>query len=751
MPAILIVEDEPIQAMKLEAILAAEQYRVRVAGNGAEALALMRIDAPDLVVSDIVMPTMDGYELCRAIRKDEQLCRTGVILLTSLSEPTDVIKGLQAGADNFVTKPYDTPDLLHIVRESCRGQEARAGAGTPEENIGIRFQDQEYAIGSSRLQILNFFLSAYRSAIEKNDALARAQKDLRYLNENLARLVDERTAALKQEVASRKKAEEESRDRAALLDKAQDAILVLDLEGVVEYCNKSAEHLYGWDAASILGKDSCRLFYDERRRPPREPMEIVKRNGEWMGEMQQVTRSGQEIIVQSSWTLVHDDVGRPRSILSINTNVTEKKKLEAQFLRTQRLESIGALAGGIAHDLNNLIAPILLAIGVLRRKVTDEQLLKTLALMDSGARRAVDIVKQVLTFARGSGDERVLLQPVHLMKEVLDIVRQSFPRSIELAHDYPQDLKLVSGDPTQLHQVLMNLCVNARDAMPQGGTLSLTMENVFIDPAYVAMNPEAKPGPYMLIRVRDTGSGIPQEIKDKIYEPFFTTKEPGKGTGLGLSTVLSIVHGHGGFIDLESEPGRGTEFRVYLPAVSGGVEEAPGAGRTAAAPGQGELILCVDDEEIVREMTKLTLEGFGYRVVTACDGTEALTTYVTHQKEISAMVIDLAMPYLDGTALIRALLRLNPDAKIIAISGHDDAARKAKSLFEDRIPFIRKPFTIDRLLGAIRTVIEDVPEEEEEASPDLSRDREESRSENAEQWTSPIRCSSAAGCWCTVP
>ncbi len=692
-PHILVVEDDPIQAMKLEALLQSVGCAVRVATNGREALAMMAEARPDIVVSDILMPEMDGYEMCKQIRNSQELKQVAVILLTCLSEPQDVIRGLEAGADNFLAKPYESSGLVRMVKEMHEGRTAHG-----KDSTRVRFHGESYVVNSTRGQILNFFLTLYEDTLLKNEDLARAQKELQYVNENLARLVHERTADLSQEVESRKKAEEESRERAQLLDKAHDAILVVDLDGVIRYCNRSAKNLYGWSEPEMIGRQVSVLLHDDKRPFPVEAMTAVQEKGEWLEELRQVTMGGQEVTVMSSWTLVRDERQRPRAILCINTNLTDKKRLEAQFLRSQRLESIGTLAGGISHDLNNLIAPILLAARLLRKGIQDPDLLRIIGLLESGATRATGIVTQLLSFARGSGEDRLLMQVQHVMKETQQIVRESLSLAIDVQVDFTRDLMPVMGDPTQIQQVLMNLCINARDAMPQGGLITLSAKNVMIDETFASMHREAKAGPYVLLSVKDSGTGMPHEIQEKIFEPFFTTKEVGKGTGLGLSTVQAIVRGHGGFICLTSEPGAGSEFSIYLPAVPDGCEVDALKQENSACYGDGETILLVDDEQIVREMTTLTLEGFGYQVVAASDGTEALAEYAKDMDRFAAVVTDLAMPHLDGLSTIKALRKLNPGVCIVAISGHDDAILKAKAKLDPSIPVLRKPFTADRLL-----------------------------------------------------
>ncbi|HKP13685.1 MAG TPA: PAS domain S-box protein [Blastocatellia bacterium] len=503
------------------------------------------------------------------------------------------------------------------------------------------------------------------------------------------------------DLTQRLETEARLREQAALLDHAQDAILVRDLEGRVLFWNKSAERIYGWAAEEVVGKDVRLFLYASGTDEFGRAMQALMARGEWMGEMRHLTRDGVEKVAEARWTLVRDEAGTPKSVLSINTDITERRKLETQFLRAQRMESLGTLAGGIAHDLNNILAPILMAVQLLQRRARDvesQQMLRTLLI---NAERGADMVKQVLSFARGVSGEHVTLQPRHLVKEIVKILRETLPKSIEVSYATPDDPWPVLGDATQIHQVLMNLCVNARDAMPDGGKLSIKVENTHLDENYARMNLEAKPGRFVVITVADTGTGIAPRIVDKIFEPFFTTKEHGKGTGLGLSTVSGIVRGHGGFINVYSEVGRGTQFRVFLPAITLTESHALEEEQPDMPMGHGEMVLVVDDEMAIREITKSTLEAYGYRVLTASDGTEAIALYAQNRDAIQVVLTDMMMPFLDGAATIRALQKINPQLRIIASSGLSENGRNAEAANAGVKLFLSKPYTAERLLKAL--------------------------------------------------
>jgi PAS domain S-box-containing protein len=531
-----------------------------------------------------------------------------------------------------------------------------------------------------------------------------------YMNkDNLARLVpaverELREAKVRQE---RIVAQEQIREQAALLDVAQDAIIVQDLEDRICFWNKSAERLYGWTSQEVIGKKVAELlFADPTATLHLTPHpSLLTRKGEWQGELDQVTKEGEEIIVESRWRLMRDGSGQPKSVLVVNTDITEKKKLEIQFLRTQRLESIGTLAGGIAHDLNNVLAPILMGLEIIKMKLPDPESQKVLATLEASTKRGADIVRQVLAFARGLEGRHAELQVKHLVREIAHMAQETFPKYIDIRVEIPVTPWVILGDATQLQQVLLNLCVNARDAMPNGGKLLIRAENVRLDENYARMHLEAKPGIYVLLTVTDTGMGIPPAIIDKIFEPFFTTKPVGQGTGLGLSTILGIVRSHGGFINVYSDVGKGTSFKVYLPADTKIELEDIEIEHDDMPSGGGELVMVIDDEASIRDIAKQTLETFGYRVITADDGSEAIALYVQQQVKVHVAIVDMKMPIMDGPATIRALRKLDPKVKIIAASGLTLGGQMAEASTVNAQAVLPKPFTAENLLKTIYRVM----------------------------------------------
>lgn len=503
----------------------------------------------------------------------------------------------------------------------------------------------------------------------------------------------------------RRQVEDMLRQQASLLDKANDAILVRDLDHSITYWNKSAETLYGWTAEEAKGRKVSELLYTDDSQFQERTAKVLT-DGEWAGEIRQVTKAGEELTVEGRWTLVRDAEGRPKCILAINTNITEQKRLEDQILRSQRMESIGTLAGGIAHDLNNVLTPIMMSVDLLNLRIKDATCRDTLETIASSARRGADMLNQVLSFARGMEGQKTPLQIGRLLQDLARIVGDTFPKNIQVRlQDQLLAADTVLGDPTQIHQVLLNLCVNARDAMPAGGTLVINAASVLIDAQYAAMNIEAREGPHIMISVEDDGIGIAPEILPKIFDPFFTTKETGKGTGLGLSTSLAIMKSHGGFFRVYSEMGHGSCFRFYLPAQLTQVVPQSAVEDPVLPRGNHELVLLVDDEAAVREITRQTLEAYGYRVLLAADGAEAVTLYSKHQGDIALVLTDMRMPVMDGTTTIQVLMKMNPNVCIIAASGINSNNSIAKAAGAGVRRFLPKPYTAETILRVLHQVL----------------------------------------------
>jgi two-component system cell cycle sensor histidine kinase/response regulator CckA len=525
------------------------------------------------------------------------------------------------------------------------------------------------------------------------------------IKDRMKRLVTAIHRALRDSLERRERevAEQQIREQAELLNKAHDAIIVTDLDDRITFWNAGAARLSGWSSAEVLGRNPEEVLGEGYHAKIDEARSELAKRGEWRGELKLHDRKGKALVVEVSMTLVRDDEGRPKARLSIGTDVTEKKAMEEQFLRVQRLESIGMLASGIAHDLNNVLAPILMGAPLLRTRTTQPSDLRVIETMETSAVRGAGLVRQILSFAHGSSGERTLVQVRHILRDVINLIGETFPKTIKLVDKTPNNLSPVLGNATQIHQVLLNLCVNARDAMPQGGTLRLGAENRQIDETTALSLPDAHPGLYLCLEVADSGTGIPPEILSRIWDPFFTTKGEGIGTGLGLSTVRGIVADHGGFVCLESTQGHGTTFRIFLPAANDA--SSPGMPQGSIPPfvehGNGDLVLIVDDEPSVRELVRVLLTRHGYRTLVAGDGNEAIKHYLSRSAEMALIVTDVNMPGLGGPELAREVLRHDEKMKIIFMSGAGSGAALGDS-HSAASRVLKKPFTSEQLMRRVQ-------------------------------------------------
>ena len=513
---------------------------------------------------------------------------------------------------------------------------------------------------------------------------------------------------ISRDITERRLSEERLREQNEILSNSHEGVMIVNLDNEVTLWNHGAEEMFGWTAAEALGRQPEQVLGIKDTGLLATMRTAVNRDGFWSGELRLKASDGRELIVESRITLVRDSAGQPRARLSILADITEKKLLEEKFLHAQRLENIGMLASGIAHDLNNVLAPIMFTAPLLRDSLSDPADLKVLDTLEQSAERGAGLVKQILGFVhRTVGDLRPT-QVRHLAQDIANLVGQTFPKSIQLKSKLSFDLWPVMGDATQIHQVLLNLCVNARDAMPEGGTLRIAASNARLDEAGAAAIPGARPGAWCVLEVSDTGGGIPLEIMKNIWKPFFTTKGAGKGTGLGLTTIRGIVSSHNGFIELQTEAGHGTTFRIYLPAIEGYASHSADAHLPKAPEGHGELILVVDDDAAIRDVVAAALEKQGYSVVRCADGREAVAMFRSQPGRFSLVVTDADMPQMGGAELARRLLELRPEVRILGMGGLSTSDGDDPETLEiQRLAhgFLHKPFTVGELLCAVHDLL----------------------------------------------
>ncbi len=632
----------------------------------AAGLARLDNDEIDLVMLDLALPGVEDVEGVETfIRAQHRSDKLPVIVMTESADDTLYHRALQAGARQCLDKSeLDLSVLQNALQQVL-----------PSQPFGITLKNGDpFAAASKKVN--------GNGAVKPN------------VKPNSGKLVKPAPAVSKQDVQYR-----------ALLDCARDAIIQTDLDDRVSLWSKGAERIYGWNEFEALGEPLGKLLHPDGSAKYTQGREAAEKHGEWSGETRQRTKDGREITVESRWTLVRDDAGVPTSLLVINTDITDRKRIEAHLLRAQRMDSIGALAAGIAHDLNNVLAPILMALPMLEKQIEDDIGKRWIALIQKSAERGKGLIGQVLTFAKGTTGEQAPLQLTHLVKDAVRILKETLPRNIEIETVLADDPPYVIGDMTQLNQMLMNFCLNARDAMPQGGKLKIELEDVQLTETDLLTQAGAVAGRFIRLTVADTGTGIPADILDRIFDPFFTTKEQGKGTGLGLSIAIGIVRSHGGFIDVHSEVNKGTQFKIYLPASAAAAEAKAEDDAVAATTGNGELILVVDDEDNIREVVEATLISHGYTVVMAADGQEALEVYAERQHEIKAVLTDLMMPKMDGVTAIRKMRDLNPNVQIIVTTGVKLSGQHAEANKLGFGVFLAKPYSVEQLLGALESVL----------------------------------------------
>jgi PAS domain S-box-containing protein len=652
MSKILIVDDEKSIRWTLAEFLRKTGYEVAEAEDVDAAMGLLRGGGFDVVVTDVILPRVTGVELLRMIHNTSP----EVLVVMMTGEPTveTAAEAVRLGAVDYLSKPVDKTSILRVVANAARIKSLE-------------------------------------------DSRRRLEAENRAHRENLERLVAART--------------EELRKLARAVEQSPAMVLITDRTGIIEFVNPKFCQVSGYSAAEVLGRKPGILKSGEMPLGDyRTLWETIQAGREWRGEFHNRRKDGTLYWESSSISAIRDAAGVITHFISLGEDVTEKKQLEARFLRAQRVESIGSLASGIAHDLNNILAPIMLLMDLLKTQdygLSQPGELDPIRLIEASTRRAVGIVNQLLVFGRGQEGVKQPIQLRHLLVEMTKIIRETFPRYIEVSSSWPEDLWLVPANSTEMHQVLLNLCVNARDAMPNGGKLVIKAENTVLDSLQLSRaNLALEPGAYVRLQVSDTGMGIPVEIRDRIFDSFFTTKAEGAGTGLGLTTVLGIVKEHHGCLSFTSEVGNGTCFEIYLPAVrQHSIEEGKATDNGVVPDGHGELVLVVDDEEVMCKATRAALGYHGYKVLTAKDGIEAIALLAQHPGEIRVMVTDFMMPRMDGIALCTVVRELSPTTKVIVSSGglFGKEGEQAVQAFKRAgfFHFLHKPHDMDVLLHAI--------------------------------------------------
>ncbi len=487
------------------------------------------------------------------------------------------------------------------------------------------------------------------------------------------------------------------------------SIGITDAAGLIQYVNPSFALACGYGHEQLRGQ-TMRILNSGATTPEqyRELWDTITSGRVWRGQFCNRRSTGDLFWERESIFPMRDDGGRITHFVTVKEDITELRELEDHLRRSQRMEAVGTLASGIAHDLNNILSPMLLLPELLKETVKGEKDVELLDLIAQGAQRASDVVKQLLTFIRGSGGERVPLHLRHLLNEFQSLLAETFPREIVLHFDVSPNLLPVLGETTQLHQVLLNLCMNSRDAMPGGGTITVHAANTVVDAELARVSPLAKPGPHVLISVTDTGHGMTPKVMERVFDPFFTTKGIGAGTGLGLSTALGIVRSHGGFMTVSSKPNEGATFRIYLPGAHSDSLAPSRVATTGLPEGNSELILIVDDEPSIRGATRMALETHGYRALVASGGADGLVLFRQHASEISLVLTDVMMPGMSGVAMLREMLAIEPRLRALVMTGMTSNSNRVEIAALGVGEPLAKPFRPRDLIAAVQRVLSPV-------------------------------------------
>jgi two-component system, cell cycle sensor histidine kinase and response regulator CckA len=682
MTRVLVVDDKEENLYFLQALLEGNGFDVDCARHGEDALTLARATIPDLVVSDLLMPVMDGYTLLRTWKSDLSLNHVPFLVYTATyTQEADQQLALSLGADAFIVKPAEPEELLSQIRNASSGQiPARPAAIVAEESSG----------GAG--------FRAYSEVL------------VRKLEEKMLEL-DEANRGLKQDIEERIEARNKLEKSASLLRIAGKVARLggweVRLPERKVIWSEQVCAIHGVPAGTSPSLDEVAAFcLPEYREQVRRRMESFVSEGLLLDvEFQISTPAGRRSWVRATGEAVRADDGSIVRLQGAIQDISDRKQLEQRLLRAQRMESIATLSGGMAHDLNNVLAPIILSVELLMDQCDDPEVQESLTTIEACAQRGAEMVKQVLSFARGMQGHQIEVDLTQILDDLELVIREMFPSTVQLHREIAEDLWPLTGDPTQFNQVFMNLFLNARDAMPDGGRLSVMAENVHVDEHYAAMCGVGLPGPHVRISVVDTGVGMPPHVVKQVFDPLFTTKEEGKGTGLGLSTVATIVQNHRGSVNVYSEPGEGTTFRFHFPAAVPDRTLEQRLELREGWHGEGELILVVDDEASVRSITQQTLEAFGYRVLTAGDGADALVVYERMKDEVVIVLTDLNMPVMDGSVLIRELHRIHGGVCVIAASGIGADGGVVRAARAGVRHFLTKPYSAEALLTVIREAL----------------------------------------------
>ncbi len=702
---ILIVEDSPTQAQELQHLLEENHYVVNWASNGRDAIRRAHENKPAMIISDIVMPEMNGFELCKAIKADGRLKDIPVVLVTSLSGPEDVVRGLQSGAANFIRKPYEEKYIISRINYILANREIRK---TEKSQMGIELllAGERYFVTAERQQILDLLIATYEDAVRLN-------AELKLSHENLERMVLKRTEALTAEIAERKSAEQklkenEERYRSLVIATSQ-MVWSTDPQGLVKSELLDWQEYTGQTRAEILGSGWLKAVHPDDGERVRETWKRAVENHEvYETEFRLRHKAGEYKFFSVRGVPVRGTDGKIREWIGTCTDMTNRRKLEDQLRQSQKMEAVGKLAGGIAHDFNNMLTIISsYAELLLKHTERNDPNYNHLEEIQKAAERSSALTRQLLAFSRKQVFQPKVIDLNFLITNMEKMLGRLISETILLSTNLPEKSLWVKADPGQLEQVIVNLVVNARDAVTPkgGGKISIQTRALSLNQETLHGSQVLKAGDYVVLSVQDTGMGMDEETKVHIFEPFFTTKGEGKGTGLGLATVFGIVHQCLGSIEVESEPGKGAAFNIYLPAARPLREEKAVQSPVSADLRGSETILLVEDERAVRELARNILQMNGYRVFEAHSGEEAVKICQDSAIYIHLLVTDSVMPGISGRDLKRKLMQLRPNMKVLYISGYMDQSGWDAGALESTVAFLAKPFTPESLILKVSEIL----------------------------------------------
>ena len=668
---IVIVDDKNENLYFLEQLLKGSGYEVSTALNGKQALEKLNAHPFDLIISDILMPVMDGFELCRRVKKDDRLRAIPFIFYTATyTEKKDEEFALSLGASKFLIKPQDPEVFLKIIKDVI--EDAKAGKILPKS-----------APSTDEKEIFKLY------------------------NERLVNKLEKKILELEKERKARHEVEKEINMLAHAIKSIGECVSVTDLDDNILFVNESFLKTYGYSKEELIGQP---ISIVRSKRNPKEVVENIRPrtlSGGWQGELIQKRKDGSEFPVSLSTSVIRDDKGKAIAMIGVSSDITQQRELEEQFRQAQKMEAIGRLAGGVAHDFNNLLTVINgYSELLLMRLKKGDPLYKQVNEIRQAGLRAGNLTRQLLAFSRKQVLQPVVLDIKNTIKDMDKMLHRLISESIELRTILDPNLCYIKTDPGQIEQVILNLVINARDAMPFGGKLTIEAKNIEFKESFYWEDLEIAAGKYVMLAISDTGTGMDAETKKHIFEPFFTTKNEEQGTGLGLSTVYGIVKQSGGFINVYSEKGAGSTFKLYFPSVKEPAVTIKNKAVSSKSLTGSETILVVEDENNLRQLACEILRTHGYNVLEATNGGSALLKCEKYKKPIHLILSDVVMPEMSGKELVNRLLSIHPEMKVLYMSGYTDDAVIRHGVLEDKVQFLQKPFSPFSLLEKIRTILD---------------------------------------------